>query len=312
MTQEKTYSQIRNDFSKKFYSYIVPRIRQYEDERVIRLLASLVVSIISLAWVGWIYYTAFTHIGEFSDNNVKLVLFLLLCAFGNFWVNKKSFEEKIKTDTIMPLVCKCFEDLDWSPYYGVNAGNIIKTSRVIHDFDSLGCDDAFVGQHQDVKFEIMESFFTKGCGRYRRTVFKGAVVKLDMNKNFTGHTLIRPASLVHLNIPRKLKRTKLEDVEFEKRFNVFTDDEVEARYLITPSFMERLNEMKVAFKANSVSCAFYEKSLLIALSTGKDLFSIGSLFKRIDDPKQFFTMFEEILSIIKLIDHFKLNQKIGL
>ena len=115
-----------------------------------------------------------------------------------------------------------------------------------------------------------------------------------------------------MNIPGKLKRTKLEDVEFEKRFNVFTDDEVEARYLITPSFMERLNEMKVAFKANTVSCAFYEKSLLIALSTGKDLFSIGSLFKRIDDPKQFFTMFEEILSIIKLIDHFKLNQKIGL
>ena len=40
--------------------------------------------------------------------------------------------------------------------------------------------------------------------------------------------------------------------------------------------------------------------------------SICSLFKKIDDPKQFFTMFEEILSIIKLIDHFKLNQKIGL
>ena len=311
MSQEKTYAQIRNDFSKKFYSYIVPRIRQYEDERVIRLLASLIVSIIALAWVAWIYYAGFTHISEFTDTKIKLVLFLLFCAFGGFWINKKSFEKKIKTDTIMPLVCKCFEDLAWSPYY-TSATNIIKTSRVIHDFDSLGCDDAFVGQHHDVKFEIMESFFTKGYGKNRRTVFKGVVIKLDMNKNFTGHTLIRPASLVHLNIPGKLKRTKLEDVEFEKRFNVFTDDEVEARYLITPSFMERLNEMKVAFKANTISCAFYEKSLLIALSTSKDLFSIGSLFKKVDDPKQFFTMFEEILSIIKLIDHFKLNQKIGL
>ena len=76
--------------------------------------------------------------------------------------------------------------------------------------------------------------------------------------------------------------------------------------------MERLNAMKVAFKANKISCAFYEKYLLVGLSTKKDLFSICSLFKKIDDPKQFFTMFEEILSIIKLIDHFKLNQKIGL
>ena len=76
--------------------------------------------------------------------------------------------------------------------------------------------------------------------------------------------------------------------------------------------MKQLDEIKVAFKVDYISCAFYEKHLLIALSTSKDLFSIGSLFKRIDDPKQFFTMFEEILSIIKLIDHFKLNQKIGL
>ena len=99
---------------------------------------------------------------------------------------------------------------------------------------------------------------------------------------------------------------------FKKKFDVFTDDEVEARYLITPSFMERLNNMKTAFSADRVSCAFYDKYLLVGLHTSKDLFSIGSLKEPVNDGKQFFTMFEEILSIIKLIDHFKLNQKIGL
>lgn len=99
---------------------------------------------------------------------------------------------------------------------------------------------------------------------------------------------------------------------FEKKFDVFTDDEVEARYLITPSFMERLNNMKTAFEAYAISCAFYDKYLLVGLSTRKDLFSIGDLKKPVNDGKQFFTMFEEILSIIKLIDHFKLDQKIGL
>ena len=133
-----------------------------------------------------------------------------------------------------------------------------------------------------------------------------------MNKNFTGHTVIKPNSLMHITPSKALRHTELEDIQFEKKFDVFTVDEVEARYLITPSFMERLNEMKVAFTTDKVSCAFYEKYLFVALSTSKDLFSICSLFKKIDDPKQFFTMFEEILSIIKLIDHFKLNQKIGL
>ena len=70
--------------------------------------------------------------------------------------------------------------------------------------------------------------------------------------------------------------------------------------------------MKVAFNANSVSCAFYEKYFLVALHTSKDLFSLCSLIKPVNDGRQFFTMFEEILSIVKLIDHFKLAQKIGL
>lgn len=76
--------------------------------------------------------------------------------------------------------------------------------------------------------------------------------------------------------------------------------------------MERLNNMKLAFQADKVSCAFYQNQLLIGLHTKKDLFSLCSLFKPVDDANQYYQMFEEILSIIKLIDYFKLNQKTGL
>ena len=76
--------------------------------------------------------------------------------------------------------------------------------------------------------------------------------------------------------------------------------------------MERLKNVKTAFKASSVSCAFFGDLLIIALPTNKDIFSICSLIKKVDDSKQYFQMYEEILSIVKLIDHFKLNQKIGL
>ena len=101
-------------------------------------------------------------------------------------------------------------------------------------------------------------------------------------------------------------------VEFEKKYDVFTDDEVEARYLITPSLMERLNNIKLSFKANKISASFYNDKFFIALHTNKDLFSIGSLTKPAYDPNQIFQMFEEMMSIYRLIDHFKLDQKIGL
>ena len=110
----------------------------------------------------------------------------------------------------------------------------------------------------------------------------------------------------------KLKYTELEDPEFNKIFDVYTNDEITARYLITPSFMQRLKNMEVAFKADNTSCAFYENYLIIALSTKKDLFSLCSLIKPLKETQQYFQMYEEIVSILKLIDHFKLDQKIGL
>ena len=159
-----------------------------------------------------------------------------------------------------------------------------------------------------------------------------------MNKNFTGTTVVRPHGLINnyrsvsvkwqktINIngnesgnetikvykSPNLHKTTLEDVEFNKKFDVYTDDEVEARYLLTTALMERLNTMQTVFKADKTACSFYDEKLYVALYTKKDLFAIGSLVKEVCDREQFFTMFDEILSIIKLIDHFKLNQKIGM
>ncbi len=315
MPQEKTYSQMRNEFTERFYKQIVPKIQKYENERktilakticfsIMMILAGILIIIlnISLQYKG--------YVENFDENLGKITCALFAGAFLIFPFFKKKFENKIKEKT-MPIVCMCFPNLKWSPnLYG--SSSMFKNSFLINDYDDSDYDDIFRGQFKDVNFDIIESEFTKGSGKNKTTIFDGVIIKLEMNKNFTGHTVIKPDTLMHTTPSKTLRHTELEDIQFEKKFDVFTDDEVEARYLITPSFMERLNAMKVAFKADKISCTFYEKYLFVALSTKKDLFSICSLFKKVDDPKQFFTMFEEILSIIKLIDHFKLNQKIGL
>lgn len=298
---------MREEFSKRFYGKIVPYIQNFEQERISHLESVVGISAILIFIPVLIIFSDFKNS---SDSSIEIAVLSFSLAIFIYIIIKKDFERKIKS-LIMHAVCKCFGDLKWS-CNSYNLSPMFSASELIDDYDRVEFDDIFSGKFKDVNYEIIESKFTLGSNRDKSTVFDGVIIKLDMNKPFLGRTVIRPSSLLHSSPHPILKHTELEDIQFEKKFDVFTDDEVEARYLITPSFMERLNEMKVAFKANSVSCAFYEKSLLIALSTSKDLFSIGSLFKRIDDPKQFFTMFEEILSIIKLIDHFKLNQKIGL
>ena len=307
MTEEKTYSQMRKEFQEAFFKKISPGLSKYESERLRQFGYTRAVKIAALIII---------LVLVFLTKQIDIGLILCICCIAGAvcFGLKKKFENEIK-QKIMPYVCKCLGDLKWK-YAQCSFEQLLCKSGIIDRYNRVSYDDSFTGIYKDINYEICEtSFYYKtGTGKNSstRTVFKGVMIKLDMNKSFTGNTVIRPDTLKHASPAANLKHTTLEDVVFEKKFDVFTDDEVEARYLITPSFMERLNNMKTAFSADRVSCAFYDKYLLVGLHTSKDLFSICSLKEPVNDGKQFFTMFEEILSIIKLIDHFKLNQKIGL
>ena len=105
---------------------------------------------------------------------------------------------------------------------------------------------------------------------------------------------------------------KLEDAEFLKKYNVYSGDQVEARYLVTPAFMERFSNLKTAFGTNRVKCSFFNEMFMIAISTSKNLFEIGSIFKTLTDYKTIEECCRELNSVFKMIDYFKLDEKTGI
>ncbi len=104
---------------------------------------------------------------------------------------------------------------------------------------------------------------------------------------------------------------KMESESFNEKFEVKSDDEVESRYLVTPSFMERLEFLQVAYESERIQVSFYEDNVIISITTGKNLFEIGNLFA-IFKPKQMKQFFDEIISIILIIKQLKLDEKTGL
>ncbi|MBQ8459003.1 DUF3137 domain-containing protein [bacterium] len=106
------------------------------------------------------------------------------------------------------------------------------------------------------------------------------------------------------------ERVHLEDVNFEKKFKIFSKNQVEARYLVTTSFMERLQNIKTAFGTRNIKCSFFDDKIIFAIYTEKDLFELGNLYKPFGKDIQGF--YNQIISIYNMIDHFKLNEKIGL
>ncbi len=109
-----------------------------------------------------------------------------------------------------------------------------------------------------------------------------------------------------------LQELKLEDPEFNKHYRAYSTNQVEGRYLITPAFMERFKHIQTAFGAKNAKCAFYDSHILFALSTNKNLFEVGGLFHTLKDPKQMEEFFNELTSIMRLIDRFKLTEHTGL
>ena len=111
---------------------------------------------------------------------------------------------------------------------------------------------------------------------------------------------------------RKLSGVKLEDLNFDKRFSVYSQNQIEARYLVTPSFMERLNNLRTAFGTKKVKCAFFDEKIVFAISTPKDLFELGDFHRSLLNKKKVKEFYDEIMAIYDIMDYFKLSEKTGL
>ena len=109
-----------------------------------------------------------------------------------------------------------------------------------------------------------------------------------------------------------LNEIKLEDPEFSKKYKAYSSDQVEGRYMVTTAFMERFKNLQTAFGSKNAKCSFCGDSLIFAISTKKNLFEIGNLFHSLENPKQMTEFFNELSSILALIDYFKLDERTGL
>ncbi|WP_170287658.1 DUF3137 domain-containing protein [Aquibacillus halophilus] len=88
----------------------------------------------------------------------------------------------------------------------------------------------------------------EGSNTHEEAIFKGLFFDVDFNKDFEGVTIILPRNNVLFDF-KKIERTleqpeldeiELDNIEFSERFTVMTSDEVKARYILTPAFMNKI------------------------------------------------------------------------
>jgi hypothetical protein len=151
------------------------------------------------------------------------------------------------------------------------------------------------------------------------TILKGIVFCADFNKHFNGITIVRPKdSMAAMGawISEKLPIfsdsetdvVKLENMEFSKCFVTYSTDQIEARYILTPSMMERLCKLNDKTR-DTISLSFTGSHIYIAFPLSKDYFE-PPVFKTLLDGK----FMEEDLEVIRfmygIVEELDLNTRI--
>ncbi|MEN3000947.1 MAG: DUF3137 domain-containing protein [Armatimonadota bacterium] len=173
----------------------------------------------------------------------------------------------------------------------------------------------------------MEHYDSKGR-RYTtwHTLFRGLFIIADFNKHFSGITLVLPDVEQNLlgwfgqvlqGLSAKLgmqpgELVKLEDPEFERAFKVYSTDQIEARYILTPSLMERILRFRERTQSE-IRLAFIASHLYVAIPTAHDHFEAPSLFAPVGTllkPETLNKYLQELRFALAVVDELNLNTRI--
>ena len=231
------------------------------------------------------------------------------------WVTspKRRYAKAYKKD-ILPSLARLFGDFT----YRVNGKidmKVMNPSKIIPYHQKCETEDYFQGTYKGINIEFCEMKLTKrsGSGKRRRTitVFKGLAVLLQLNyKKFYGHTILdKDQSKLGSWFKEKgsnLKKANLVDPEFERIFDVYTNDQVEARYLIDPKMIEDIKGLYLEYNGDKMAAAFYDTQMLILIASRYNHFEPADIYVRATSPESILSMKGEIERILSLVDQLSL------
>lgn len=234
-----------------------------------------------------------------------------LLAFGFAYAPLAALGRKLKQEycaAIASAMGAAFEMAGFEP----PALQRLKDLRLIPGYSRSSFEDLFTGAHKGAQYQVYEAHLeqqhTDSKGRtYYTTVFRGQLIRMHFTRNFLGVTIVRRDTGV-FNLfgggtvdGKKLERVRLEDPKFEKAFEVWGNDQVEARYLLHPVMMEHLLGLETGLKGKKLRCAFENGDVLVAVEGG-DLFEPGDMFKPLVDPARARRIVDEIAGVVRVMD----------
>ena len=302
------------------------------------VVGGIIAGIVVVGVMGYVFYNAFSggvSTGEFNPMTSIVPIFasgIVIAIFFNMMMKKKhaktestvaetitfggnSFKEKIVTKMIHFVN----PSVKYIPMAHLALGDIFESGLFQERNYTVGGSDQISGKHNGVPFIMcdLSLYFKRNFSDEKESpdcAFFGQFFVARFNKHFSMPVYIIPKKRKYdigsYLTGDKGEAVKLEDPEFMKIYDVYSKDQVEARYILTPSLMERIKELAKRTKGE-YHIAFYNNKITVANNSGINNFEVGYAKSLTDkDNALLIGFYNDLCNQFALVDELKLNVNI--
>lgn len=288
-------------FDAFFEQSIAPYLAEKESER-----AAAVTNVLILGAATAALTLAIAFFGPFGIENLRVAMFAGVggAALSTWLLNRT------RADITHGLLERIAGKLGFSyrgkldrPDYHTR----FRALKLLPNHNREEWEDEIVGTYAGNGLMLAEAhlqYKSSGKNSSTRTVFHGQLFVIDYPKRFLGTTVVlrdRGALNGFGKPSREFSRVGLASPEFEKIYEAWSTDQVEARDLLDPLVLERFQELERLYKGKKLRAAFDAGQLLVAIETG-DRLNIGTMFAPLQGTQRVETILAEFEVVFDLID----------
>ena len=303
----------KNIFSAEFKHFcrkeLSSRLKGLEILRLFYLFGMILGIMVALAIIFLLVYHDFGRQGYMNGETINrsaylVIIYLLMVNISIS--NYKKFAKGVIFKKILSFI----------GVFKINKTKFLKDKIFkLHLFDSFS--SCFFGKRYTGKYKLLDVDITEinlksseGKRKNVQTVFNGVLITVPNKKRYqnAGYTLVKPHSTINFN---NNQRIQIEDEEFNKYYDVYSNDRLEAIYMLNKSFIKRMINLAKKEMVKNISICFEQGNIYIAIAFDEDLFEIpfSQPATKIENYKSVVT---KIIILLKIIDSLNLDKQIGL
>jgi hypothetical protein len=210
---------------------------------------------------------------------------------------------------VLPLLAARFGDLSFRSPAQFDLGDFT-AERFFDEFDRAIASIELFGKHRGLTTRIVTLLLTLGSGGERRVSFEGLLVEVTLPRKLEATTAVIAGSGDFGQFRDRLRkgdrqRVELEDPRFGASYDVWSTDQIAARALLTPAFMERLLALRGSdsnIDGRPLVLARDNRLTLVVPRAGRDHFTVPGFRQAVASRTALIALHDHIAAVLAIAD----------